>query len=57
MENSQINCLWLKNDQGPKLFWKDFNRLLSYYPKLKQILIDEYNLYINNTKLKDNLTL
>ena len=57
MENSQINCLWLKNDQGPKLFWKDFNRLLSYYPKLKQILIDEYNLYINNTKLKDNITL
>ena len=57
IENSQKDCLWLKNDKDANLFWKDFNRLLSYYPKLKQILIDEYNLYINNTKLKDNITL
>ena len=57
IENTQNVGLSIKNDLGPKLFWKDFNRLLSYYPKLKQILIDEYNLYINNTKLKDNITL
>ena len=57
IKNTQNVGLSIKNDLGPKLFWKDFNRLLSYYPKLKQILIDEYNLYINNTKLKDNITL
>ena len=57
IKNTQNVGLSIKNDLGPKLFWKDFNRLLSYYLKLKQILIDEYNLYINNTKLKDNMTL
>ena len=31
------------NDNGPNLFWVDFNRLLSYYTQLKGILLREYN--------------
>ena len=42
---NNIFPIYNKNDQGPKLFWKDFNRLIAYYPKLKQILINEYNSY------------
>lgn len=45
INNTQNIGLYNKNDQGPKLFWKDFNRLIAYYPKLKQILINEYNSY------------
>lgn len=30
------------NDQGEKLFWKDFGRILKHYPELNQILRDEY---------------
>ena len=29
------------NDHGQKLFWKDFNRLMEYYPVAKEILINE----------------
>ena len=42
IKNSQKMSLTLKNDIGPKLFWKDFNNIFSYYPKLKYILIKEF---------------
>ena len=29
------------NDKGPMLFWKDFNRLLDYYPTLEKMMIEE----------------
>lgn len=29
------------NDHGQRLFWKDFYRLLDYYPQARKILIDE----------------
>ena len=29
------------NDKGPGLFWKDFNRLLDYYPTLEKMMIEE----------------
>lgn len=30
------------NDRGENLFWKDFNRMLSYYPELDDIFKKEY---------------
>ncbi len=30
------------NDSGEHLFWRDFNRMLEYYPELDGILRDEY---------------
>ncbi len=30
------------NDAGEKLFWKDFNRLTAYYPRIKEMFIFEY---------------
>lgn len=36
------------NDHGRNLFWKDFNRILTHYPKVKNILLKEvqkYNAY------------
>ena len=30
------------NDSGPKLFWKDFYRVLEHYPELESLLRDEY---------------
>lgn len=42
IKNTQEFALSRKNDNGPKLFWKDFHNLISYYPKLKSILIKEY---------------
>ena len=42
IENSQKIGLYLENDGGPNLFWKHFNNLISYYPKLKNILIEEF---------------
>ena len=29
------------NDAGEKLFWKDFDRLIAYYPQVKKIFISE----------------
>ena len=29
------------NDNGQKLFWKDFNKLMEYYPSAKNILLQE----------------
>ncbi len=29
------------NDAGEKLFWKDFDRLMAYYPKIREIFISE----------------
>ena len=42
IKNSQKIGLFNINDKGPILFWKDFNRLISYYQRLKIILINEY---------------
>ena len=51
VENPEIKANYIKgtqqygltniNDKGEKLFWKDFHRLLEYYPKLKNILLKE----------------
>ena len=30
------------NDQGEKLFWKDFYRILEHYPELDSLLREEY---------------
>ena len=46
IKHTQNAALSNINDKGLKLFWKDFYNLISYYPKLKSILIDEYNMYI-----------
>lgn len=40
-DGSQEFALCLINDQGEKLFWKDFNRLMEYYPQLKKLLKKE----------------
>ena len=40
-EGSQEFALCLINDQGEKLFWKDFNRLIEHYPQLKKLLKKE----------------
>ena len=48
IKHTQNVALTKVNDKGLKLFWKDFYNLISYYPKLKSILIDEYNMYIKN---------
>lgn len=40
-EGSQEFALCLINDQGEKLFWKDFNRLMEHYPQLKKLLKKE----------------
>ncbi len=29
------------NDAGEKLFWKDFDRLIAYYPKIREMFISE----------------
>ena len=49
IQNSQKTSLSIKNDNGPKLFWKDFSKLISYYPKLKSILIKEFISQKNKT--------
>lgn len=36
--NTQETALCRINDQGEKLFWVDFNRIMNYYPKLKLLL-------------------
>ena len=42
--NSQKVGLYIKNSNN-SLFWKEMNNLLSYYPTLKTILINEYYSY------------
>ena len=51
IKNTQKIGLFKKNDKGLKLFWKDFYRLLAFYPKLKQILINEYNNHKKQQKI------
>lgn len=53
IKNTQKISLSKTNDNGPKLFWKDFNRLISYYQKLKLILINEYK-YISQINKNNN---
>lgn len=38
---SQDVGLYLINDRGDHLFWKDFNRLMEHYPQLKKLLKKE----------------
>jgi hypothetical protein len=45
IEGTQQYGLFNINDCGKKLFWKDFNRLINYYPQLKSIFIKESNKY------------
>ena len=40
--NTQETALCKINDHGEKLFWRDFSRIMDYYPKLEKILINEY---------------
>ncbi len=40
-DGSQEFALCLINDQGEKLFWKDFGRLMEHYPQLKKLLKKE----------------
>jgi hypothetical protein len=47
--DSQKIALWKINNIGPKLFWKDLNKILNYYKNLKNILINEA-LSLNNNK-------
>ena len=42
IKNTQKFSLYLQNDGGPKLFWKHFHNIISYYPKLYSILINEF---------------
>lgn len=48
--HTQTVGLFNINNKGKNLFWKDFNRILNYYPKLKNILIKEYDNMKNNDK-------
>lgn len=41
--SAKTDSLTSINDQGDKLFWKDFDRLVSVYPEVKDSLIAEYN--------------
>ena len=52
IKNSQEIALYKKNDKGPKLFWKDFYRIISFYPKLKNIFLNEYNYHIKSKQNK-----
>ena len=40
-DGSQEVGLFLINDRGDNLFWKDFNRLMEHYPQLKKLLKKE----------------
>jgi len=42
---TQESALCKINDSGQKLFWKDFNRIMKYYPGLKEKLIKEAKKY------------
>ncbi len=39
--DSQEVGLYLINDCGENLFWKDFNNMMAHYPQLQQRLLDE----------------
>lgn len=44
VEGSQSEALNYINDQGEKLFWKQFENILMHYPQLKEILEREWML-------------
>lgn len=60
VENNQPNLTYVPdtqetglskiNDHGQKLFWKDFNRLVEYYPQAKEILLNEAKTHKINKK-------
>lgn len=55
VEGTQESGLTNINDQGEFLFWKDFNRLIDYYPQIKELLIRENNAYYTSfSKKKDS---
>ena len=41
VDGSQETGLYLVNDRGANLFWKDFNRLMEYYPQMDRIFKNE----------------
>lgn len=41
-EDSQDVGLFNINDHGPNLFWKDFERLIEYYPEAEQKMLQEW---------------
>ena len=43
------------NDKGQKLFWKDFSRLMKYYPEVKRLFIEESKKYKEKIVVKDRL--
>ena len=47
------------NDHGENLFWKQFNELIKYYPKVKDVLKQEYYrtaiYYVNKDNFPDNV--
>ena len=51
IDGTQAVGLYNINDRGEKLFWKDFNRLLEYYPKIKKLLMFESK----KNKLKEEI--
>jgi len=50
VEGTQETGLTTINDNGENLFWKDFNRILEYYPKIKKLLKKEYSNFLNQYK-------
>ena len=54
IEGTQEFGLYNINDHGEKLFWKDFNRLINYYPKFLKRLKKESS---DNNFCKENSTL
>ena len=53
VRNSQNVGLYKINDNGEKLFWKDFHRMLNYYKELKTILINDYEKMTNKKKIEE----
>lgn len=55
IEGTQETGLHQINDLGEKLFWKDFNRLLKYYPQISPILQKEYQDYLTTYNYEKKL--
>lgn len=39
IQGTQSDSLCAKNDNGPKLFWRDFYMLMDYYPSIHKLLV------------------
>lgn len=54
VDNPNLNLNYINNTQSvglfiqnKELFWKDFYRIIDYYPRLKKILINEYKMKLS----------